>query len=294
MHELLGSKRTALILVGPALLVYTLISLVPMLWSLGYTFESGGLISGFHWAGLKNFETFFHDSSAHQALWFTVRYAVIVTIGQVAIGYLLALLYVFFLKRASTLVRTIVFFPVVLPTVAVALLFQQIFQLAPIDGPVNSFVRLFGAHGTDWLGNPTAAFWVLIIMDIWRSMGFYGVLLYAGLVDIGDDIIEAARIDGAGGWSLARRIILPLSTPVLLSSLIFSINGTLKVFDSIVALTNGGPGNSTTPMTLYMFQTAFSYGEYGYGATIALILTIVCLLFTVFVFRFNRRDLTKG
>ena len=81
--------------------------------------------------------------------------------------------------------------------------------------------------------------------------------------------------------------------PVLLSSIIFSINGTLKVFDSIVALTNGGPGSSTTPLTLYMFRTSFAFGDYGYGSSIALLLTLLCLIVTIFIFRSSRRDLTK-
>lgn len=294
MKDVLGNKRVIVLLVGPALLLYTLITIVPIFWSLGYTFFSGGLIGGMTFTGLKNFGKFFSDPDALSALWFTIKYAVIITVGQVALGYLLALLYVFFLRRASTFVRTVVFFPVVLPTVAVALLFQQIFQVAPTLGPVNALVEVFGGHGTDFLGTPSGAFWVLIVMDLWRSMGFYAVLLYAGLVDIPEDIIESARLDGAGGWSLVRRIIMPLSLPVLLSSVIFSINGTLKVFDSIVALTNGGPGNATTPLTLYMFNTAFSYGDYGYGSTIATVLTILCLLFTVFIFRSTRRDITEA
>jgi multiple sugar transport system permease protein/raffinose/stachyose/melibiose transport system permease protein len=131
-------------------------------------------------------------------------------------------------------------------------------------------------------------------MDIWRSMGFYAVLLYAGLLDIPEEVMESARLDGAGGWTLIRRIVIPMSLPVLLSSIIFSINGTLKVFDSVLALTNGGPGSSTTPLTLLMFRTAFSYGDYGYGSTIALLLTVICLLVTIFIFRSSRRDLTKG
>jgi multiple sugar transport system permease protein/raffinose/stachyose/melibiose transport system permease protein len=125
-------------------------------------------------------------------------------------------------------------------------------------------------------------------------MGFYAVLLYAGLVDIPEDIIESARLDGAGGWRLIKGIVLPLSLPVLLSSVIFSINGTLKVFDTVIALTNGGPGNATTPLTVYMFRTSFAYGDYGYGSTIALMLTILCLLVTLFIFRSSRRDLTKA
>ena len=101
-------------------------------------------------------------------------------------------------------------------------------------------------------------------------------------------------MDGATGWRLIRHIILPLSAPVLLSSVVFSINGTLKVFDSVLALTNGGPGSDTTPLTLYMFRTAFSYGDYGYGSTIASLLTVVCLGVSLIIFRFSRRDLTKG
>ena len=131
-------------------------------------------------------------------------------------------------------------------------------------------------------------------MDLWRSMGFYAVLLYSGMLDIPEEIFESARLDGAGAWRLIRNVVLPLSLPVLLSSIIFSINGTLKIFDSILALTNGGPGNSTTPLTLYMFQTAFSYGEYGYGSSIALLLTVICLMVTLVIFRSSRRDLTKG
>ncbi|MFD6619971.1 carbohydrate ABC transporter permease, partial [Streptomyces albidoflavus] len=145
----------------------------------------------------------------------------------------------------------------------------------------------------DFFGSSGHAFWVLIGMDIWRSMGFYAVLLFAGLVDIPDEVLESARLDGASGPRLIRHIVLPMSFPVLLSSLIFSINGTLKAFDSIIALTNGGPGNSTSPLTLYMFQTSFTYSDYGYGSTIALLLTIVCLMVTLVVFRASRRDLTK-
>ena len=123
-------------------------------------------------------------------------------------------------------------------------------------------------------------------------MGFYAVLLYAGLVEVPQDLIESARIDGATGPRLFRSVILPLLAPVLLSSVIFSINGTLKVFDSVLALTRGGPGNATTPLTLYMYNTAFTYGDYGYGSTIAMALTILCLVVTVAIFRSARRDAT--
>jgi ABC-type sugar transport system permease subunit len=116
------------------------------------------------------------------------------------------------------------------------------------------------------------------------------VLLFAGLVEVPGEVLEAARVDGATGWRLIWHVVLPLMTPILFSSLIFSINGTLKVFDNILALTNGGPGQATSPLTIYMYNTAFSYGEYGYGSTIATALAILSLLVTVFIFRSARRD----
>ena len=293
MKSVLGDKRAIALLLGPALLVYSLVMLLPMLVSLGYTFFTGSVISGFSFAGTANFERLFSDPNIWPAVLFTVKYAVVVTIGQVVFGYLLALLYHFFLKRASNLVRTLVFFPVVLPTVAVSLLFQKLFEFAPQTGLVNSVLNGFGIESVDWLGDPSHAFIVIAIMDIWRAMGFYGVLLYTGLLDIPDDIMEAARLDGAAGWKLIRTIVFPLSVAVLISSLIFSINGTLKVFDSIYALTGGGPGSSTSPLTLLMYRTSFAGGDYGYGSTIALLLTMMCLVVTVVIFRTSASN-TKG
>lgn len=288
MNEFLGNRRAIATLVGPALLIYTAVMLVPVFWSAGYSLTSGNAITGYHFVGLANFRHLLSDPNIGTALWFTVRYAVVLTIGQVVAGYLLALFYVFVLKRASALIRTLIFFPIVLPTVAVALMFQNLFSIAPVNGPVNSLLGAVGYHPVDWFGAAGHAFWIIIIMDVWRSMGFYAVLLYTGLVDIPESTIEAARIDGATGPRLIRHVVLPLSFPVLLSALIFSINGTLKVFDSILALTNGGPGSATTPLTLYMFNTSFSYGAYGYGATIALLLTVICLVVTVALYRWSR------
>ncbi|BCW69607.1 sugar ABC transporter permease [Arthrobacter sp. NicSoilB8] len=293
MNNVLGDKKAIVVLLGPALVVYTVAMLLPVFWSAGYTFLSGNAITGFTFAGFSNFEKLVTDPAVGEALWFTLRYAVVITIGQVLLGYMLSLLYVFALKRGSSLIRTLVFFPVVLPTVAVALLFQKMFEIAPQNGLVNSALNAVGLGSIDWLGDGSTAFLVIVIMDLWRSMGFYAVLLYTGLVDIPDDILESARLDGARGLHLLRHIVLPLSLPVLLSSIIFSINGTLKVFDSIVALTNGGPGSATTPLTLLMFRTSFTYGDYGYGSSIALLLTILCLVVTLFIFRSSRRDLTK-
>ncbi len=292
MKTLLHDWKATLVLVGPALLVYTLVVMIPIVWSLGYTLFEGNVLAGFQFVGLHNFALLLSDQAFWQAFFFTVKYALVVTVGQVGIGLLLALLYFFALRKSSGLIRTLVFFPVVLPTVAVAQLFSKLVEISPQYGLVNSLLATahLDSWVQPWLGQGGSAFWVIVIMDIWRSMGFYAVLLFAGLVDLPGEMIEAARIDGASGGRLVRYVVLPQLRPILFSSIIFSINGTLKVFDSILALTNGGPGQATTPLTLYMFNTAFSNGEYGYGSTIAVSLALLSLLVTLLIFGSARRN----
>jgi raffinose/stachyose/melibiose transport system permease protein len=284
--------KAILVFVGPALLLFTLVMLIPIVWSIGFTFFEGSPIGGFEFVGLDNYLRLIGDGDFHYSLLFTLRYAFTVTSGQILLGLILALFYVFYLQRGSSLVRTLVFFPVVVPTVAIAQLFVKLFEISPQYGLVNAPLALFGGDNLvqPWTGQGDTGFWVIIIMDIWRAMGFYGVLLYAGLIEVPIEVIESARMDGASGLSLIRLIILPLLRPVLTSSLIFSLNGTLKVFDSILALTGGGPGNTTEPLTLYMYKTAFRYNEYGYGSTVVAMLAILSLLVTLVMYRFARRD----
>ncbi|MFB7894506.1 carbohydrate ABC transporter permease [Microbacterium sp. NPDC056044] len=289
MNSIFGDRKTIFILLAPALVLYTLLKVVPVGWSLGLSFFEGNSLRGFEWVGLQNFATFFTDPNALQSMWVSVFFAIVATIGQVALGYGLALLYVFVLRKGSTLVRTFVFFPTVLPTVAVALLFRSFVAVGDNQGPVNDIINFFGGESVEVLASTVGTMTLAILMTLWSSMGFYAVLLYAGLLDIPEEVIESARLDGANGLKLVRHIVVPLSLPILLSSIIFSLNATLKVFDSLLALNGGGPGTSTAPMTLYMYRTAFEYAEYGYGSTIAVLLTALCLVFTLAIFRSSRR-----
>lgn len=289
MKRVFGDRKTILILLGPTLLIYVGLKLVPVMWSLGLSFFTGNTLTGFKFIGLDNFAKFVTDPAAIQSLWVSIVFAVVATAGQIVFGYLLALLYVFVLRKGSAFVRTAVFFPMVLPTVAVALLFRNLVAVGPQQGPVNDVINVFGGKSIEFLASTAGTMAVALVMTLWSSMGFYAVLLYTGLLDIPDEILESARLDGASGPRLVRHIVLPLSLPILLSSIIFSLNATLKVFDSLLALNNGGPGTTTTPLTLYMYQTAFNYSDYGYGSTIALALTVLCLVFTLAIFRSSGR-----
>lgn len=289
MKRVFGDRKTVVILLGPTLLIYVALKIVPVAWSLGLSFFTGNTLSGFKFIGFDNFGKFVTDPAAIQSLWVSITFAVIASAGQILLGYLLALLYVFVLRKGSAFVRTAVFFPMVLPTVAVALLFRNLVSVGQNQGPVNSIINFFGGQSIEFLASTVGTMSVALAMTYWSSMGFYAVLLYTGLLDIPDEMIESARLDGAAGMRLVRHIVLPLSMPILISSLIFNLNSTLKVFDSLLALNNGGPGTTTSPLTLYMYQTAFQYSDYGYGSTIAFVLTLLCLVFTLAVFRSSSR-----
>jgi raffinose/stachyose/melibiose transport system permease protein len=291
---ILSNRRAVALFLAPALIVYLGVIVVPAVWSLVYSFFKGTPALGFQYVGFTNFKHLWTDPTLRHSLVFTIKYAAVLLVCQIVFGYLLALFYLFVLRRSSTLIRTLVFFPVVLPPVAVALLFNKLFAIAPQVGPVNSVLHLFGISPVDWFATGTGAFVVIVVMDLWRSAGFYAVLLYAGLVDISDDLIESARMDGAGGLRLIRHIVLPLSKPIVVASIIFAINANLKVFDTILALNNGGPGTATTPLNLYMFQTSFLYSDYGYGSTIAMLITVLGLVGTVLVFRASRRNIERA
>ena len=289
MNSVFGDRKTIIILLAPALLLYTLLKIGPVAWSLGLSFFEGNTLRGFEFVGVDNFTKFFTDDAALQSLGVSVFFALTATAGQITLGYLLALLYVFVLRKGSSLLRTIVFFPAILPTVAVALLFRSFVAVGENQGPVNDFINFFGGDSIEFLATTSGTMVTALAMTLWGSMGFYAILLYAGLLDIPDEILESAKLDGANGLKLVRHIVVPLSLPILLSSIIFSLNATLKVFDSLLALNNGGPGTSTAPLTLYMYRTAFEYAEYGYGSTIALVLTLLCLVFTLAIFRSSQR-----
>ena len=294
MRHILGNRRAVLIFLAPALIIYIGVIVVPSVWSLVYAFFQGAPAAGFSFVGVTNFKHLWTDPTARSSLLFTLKYAAVLIICQIVFGYLLALFYLFVLKRSSTFIRTLVFFPVVLPPVAIALLFNKLFAVSPTVGPVDSVLQVFGVSPVDWFATGSGSFVVIIVMDLWRSAGFYAVLLYAGLLDIPGEVLESARIDGASGWRLVQHIVIPLSKPIVVASVIFAINADLKVFDSIYALNNGGPGVATTPLNLYMFETSFLYNDYGYGAAIAMLITVVCLLGTVLVFRSSRREVGRA
>lgn len=292
MDKLLKNKKTIAIFMLPATILYICVVLIPIIWSGVYSFYDGIPGLNFEFVGLQNYLKLANDKIFITSVIVNLKYVVVVVTGQVSLGLLAALLFNFSIKKYKNLARTIVFFPNILPTVAVAALFVKIFEISPQYGLVNSVLHSLNLDSLiqPWLGQPATAFAVLCGSDIWKAIGFYALIFYAALMDVPEDTIEAARIDGARGIRLLWNIILPQIKPILIIGLIFSLNGCLKVFDSPVALTNGGPGTATSMVSMYMFSTSFNYGQYGYGSSIAIFVLIECLLITMVVNYISSRN----
>lgn len=294
MDKLLRDKKAIAAFVLPAMLVYACIVLVPIVWAATYTVYDGVPGLDFRFVGSQNFTTLFRDRDFWMAVTTNLKYVAGVVTGQIGLGLLLAFMLMFGLRSHKNLVRTILFFPVVLPSVAIGQMFVKILEIQPQYGLFNSLLEVvgLGAYAKGWLGESSTALICCIIADIWKAMGLYATLFYSGLLDIPGDVIEASQIDGATGPQRVRYILLPMLKPIIMMALVLSMTGTLKVFDSIYALTGGGPGNATRMPTMYMQTTAFVYQQYGYGSTIAIFIMIECLFFSLIINKLLSKDNT--
>lgn len=292
MNKVLGNKKAITLFVVPALIIYSLLVILPVGWSLYYSLFSGSPGLEWNFVGFSNYLSLFKDENFLNSLLINLKYIVVVTPGQVCLGLALALMFKFWLRHCKALVRTLVFFPVVLPTVAVGQLFSKIFEIQPNYGLLNSLLKAVGLGQLiqPWIGQRSTALWALCAMDIWAAMGFYSVIFYGALLNVQDDVIEAAKMDGCNGWKLFRHILLPLLRPMVVTSFIFSFSGTVKMFESALALTNGGPGGATKSLSMYMYDVSFTYNKVGYGSVIAIVIFLICVVGSAIISRFDRQE----
>ena len=292
MKKVLGNKKALMLFILPGLILYVGIVIVPVIWSFGYSLYTGTPGLDWEFSGIRNYQRLFQDSRLQAALIVNLKYILYTMLGQVVLGLCLALLFRFGLKRFKSAVRTIAFFPVILPTVAVGQLFAKIYEIQPNYGLLNSVLDSIGLSQwvQPWIGQASTALKALSVMDVWVAMGFYAVIFYGALLDIPDDVLEAARIDGCSSFQMFRHILLPLLRPVTVTCLTFSFAGAVKMFESAMALTGGGPGNATTSLSMYMYDVSFGFNKVGYGSTIAIVIFLICIIGTRII---NRLDVKE-
>lgn len=276
------TKWAIIIGVFPALFIYILFSIVPIGMSFYYSLMSWDGFSDMEFVGLDNFRKLITDSLFWKTLKNNVYVIAASVFGQISIGLFIALLLNRKLKGLK-IFRTIGFIPVILSSVVVALTWNLIYNSE--TGLLNELLRKVGLDSLalNWLGDEKLAMISVSITIIWQFVGLYLIIFLAALQNIPDEIIEAAELDGASEWKKTMMIILPMMKETIFASLILAISGSLKIFDQIFVMTNGGPSHSTEVSAIYMYNKTFESLQFGYGSAIAVFIFIFGIALIIIV-----------
>ncbi|MDT0344279.1 carbohydrate ABC transporter permease [Streptomyces litchfieldiae] len=243
--------------------------------------------------GLDNWRGVFENDLFGDALWQTILFTVGSLAGQFTIGLGLA---VFFSRRfhLSAFIRAILLLPWLVPMVVSAVVWRRIMD--EDHGVLNSFLETIGlsANGVPWLSSPSVALLAAILVNIWIGIPFNMVILYGGLQEIPRELYEAAALDGAGPWRTFRSITLPMLRPVVTVVLVLGFMSTIKILDLILALTGGGPADSTQTLGTLTYQLSFLQLDFGQGAVVGNVLILISAVFAVLYLRVNRADHELG
>ena len=273
-------SRTAWLLAGPAIVLMMLFIIVPTVAVivLGFTdFELG--YSSFRFVGFENYVELFSDRTFRKSLWNTVVYTAIVTPFSIFFGLGIAML-IEAEPRAKAFFRTVYFLPVASLLVAMATVWQ--YMLHPSIGPVNMMLAVFGIAGPNWLGSSSTVLPSLAIIGIWQSVGFNMVLFLAGLTAIPRDLYAAAEMDGVrSSFERFRLVTWPMLAPTTLFVVTISIINSVKVFETVKALTEGGPNKASEVLLFTIYQEGFVYLRVGYASamTVIFLAILVVLMF---------------
>lgn len=233
------------------------------------------------WNGLGNFERLLHDS----VFWLVVRNNIKYTVGTVIPSVSLGLLMAIFANekiRGLSLFRTGLFYPTVIPMAAASMIWLWIFNGG--YGLLNYYLRRIGIGGVEWLNSMSWALPALMIVAIWKNVGYYMVIFIAGLQNIDAELYEVATVEGAGPWQKFRHITFPLLTPTTFFVVMIAIIGSFQAIDQVyIMTTRANPANSTNLIVYYIYENAFVYSDFGYGYTLSSVL-LVFLLVLAFVY----------
>ena len=240
-------------------------------------------------SGAANFAVLLGDAVFRSALWHNALLLVLSLAVQLPVALGLAVLLSYPI-RGRWFFRTVFFAPMVMPSVAIAVLWMYVYL--PEQGLLDSVIRLFDrGFGGNWLGGPGTAMGCVFVAICWRYVGFHMVLYMAGIAAIPEELYEAARIDGASEWQAFRYITVPMLRPVIAVSATLSVIGSLKYFDLVYMMAGGAPERSRELMATYIYRLAFenNLGRFGYGSAAAVALFLIAFAAAAFMMKVVRR-----
>ena len=285
--------RTGYLLVFPAFALYAIFVLAPVVVTCILSFTYFDPMAGSRWVGFDNYVRFFTDDRSQQIFWNTLRFTAFAVTGNICVGMLFALaldrkmpgLLLYFFRLAF-------FLPVIIAAAFVSIVWGYFY--GDDLGVINYYLIRLGFSPVHWLTSSRYAMMSIVIMDVWKNAGFFMIIFIAALQGVPKTLVEAAVMDGAGYWRRFFRIVLPWISPVVFFAIVYASIGALQVFESIVILTQGGPGDATRSMSIDIVEEAFDSFEIGYAASIAVVMTTVILAITVLQFLASRAWVRHG
>ncbi|CAN7377781.1 sugar ABC transporter permease [Bosea sp. LjRoot90] len=275
----LRRELTPYLFLAPFFLTFIAFWLGPIIASLIYSFTDWRGFASPRFIGFANYTKLFADPrfwvALKNTLFYGVVYVTILNLSALALALCLDSLWL----RFKNAIKVGFFLPVTISLVVAAVIFEMIF--AKGVGLLNIVQKGLGLGEIDWLGDPRFSIWAIIILRVWRALGYYAVIYFAGLQGIPGDIKEAARLDGCSPWQVTHHVTLPLLKPVILFGVIMSTIWALELFDEPWVLTKGGPADSTLTIVIYLYQAGFQYVELGYAAAVSYVLTLMIVAIAI-------------
>lgn len=280
MNKVMSNKWMIAFYIMPALLMVAILIFIPLGLSAYYGLMDWNGIGDMEFIGIENYITAiqdvaFWDSALHSAL--LAIFSTLSLVVYLAISMILASKI-----KGADILRKIYLVPMLLSSVAIAQLWIKVFN--PANGMLNRALVWFGVDNPPtWLADPDIVLYAIFVPILWQYAGFYILIYYAALKNIPESLIEAAKIDGASPIQIAFWIKLPLIKGIVKVTVVLAIVGSLKYFDLIYVMTNGGPNGASEVMASYMYKLAFSTNDFGYGSAIGFLLLVITLIVTVIV-----------
>lgn len=271
--------------IAPNFIGFLLFTLIPVVFSLILAFMKWDSFNTPKFVGLKNFSKMMTD----ETFWISLKNTFLYTIGVVPLTLVCSLGLAILLNqkiRGVKFFRTAFFFPYVTSLVAIAVVWNMLFH--PTMGPINQFLKLFIANPPGWVSSSQWALTAIIIVSVWRGMGYYMILYLAGLQSISKELYEAAAMDGANKWKQFVNITVPALRPTTFFVTIMLVINCFKIFDLVQVMTDGGPGRATNVLVYHVYNEAFVKFNFGYASAIAMVLFVIVLAITVIQFKWNQ------
>lgn len=276
----MANKKVIFLYVAPALLLVLVLVYIPIVLTGYYGLMKWDGIGEMEFIGLKNYKDLIQD----HLFWDSVYHSFLLGLFSALslIGYLMISIILASNIKGADLLRKIYLIPMLLASVVIAQLWMKIYH--PSNGILNHILMKLGVvDPPSWLADPRFTLFAIIIPVIWQYAGFYILIYYAALKNIPEEIVEAAKIDGATPFQIATRIKLPLIKNVIIVTIVLAVVGSLKYFDLIYIMTGGGPNGASEVMASYMYNQAFKGFNFGYASAVGFFLLVICLVATYLI-----------